>query len=198
MSVLVDDLLLLARLDQGRPLEQEPVDLVALASDAVDDARAVSPDRPITFETNGPVTVTGDEARLRQVTANLLANARVHTPEGTRVHVRVLSTDDGAQLEVADEGPGLAPDEAARVRALLSSRPGACARRRRGPGSVSPSSPPSPRPTVGGPRSTRARGGATFGVVLPLECPSKCPVEEPVPQPSPGSIRPQPPPRSQT
>lgn len=113
MTVLVDDLLLLARLDQGRPLEQETVDLVALASDAVDDARTVSPDRPITFETNGPVTVTGDEARLRQVTANLLANARVHTPEGTRVHVRVLSTDDGAQLEVADEGPGLAPDEAA-------------------------------------------------------------------------------------
>jgi two-component system OmpR family sensor kinase len=113
MSVLVDDLLLLARLDQGRPLEEEAVDLVALASDAVDDARAVSPDRPITFETNGPVTVTGDEARLRQVTANLLANARVHTPEGTRVHVRVLSTQDGAQLEVADEGPGLTPEEAA-------------------------------------------------------------------------------------
>jgi len=113
MSVLVDDLLLLARLDQGRPLEREAVDLVALASDAVDDARAVSPDRPITFETNGPVTVTGDEARLRQVTANLLANARVHTPEGTRVHVRVRSTPDGAQLEVADEGPGLAPEEAA-------------------------------------------------------------------------------------
>jgi two-component system OmpR family sensor kinase len=115
MSVLVDDLLLLARLDQGRPLEHEAVDLVALASDAVDDARAVSPDRPITFETNGPVMVTGDEARLRQVTANLLANARVHTPEGTRVHVRVLSTEDGARLEVADEGPGLAPDEAARA-----------------------------------------------------------------------------------
>ena len=115
MSVLVDDLLFLARLDQGRPLEQEEVDLVALASDAVDDARAVSPDRSITFETNGPVTVTGDEARLRQVTANLLANARVHTPEGTRVHVRIQSTPDGAQLEVADEGPGLAPDEAARA-----------------------------------------------------------------------------------
>ena len=113
MGVLVDDLLLLARLDQGRPLEQEPVDLVALASDAVDDARAVAPDRPITFETNGPVTVIGDEARLRQVTANLLANARVHTPEGTRVRVRVRSSEEGAELEVADEGPGLAPDEAA-------------------------------------------------------------------------------------
>jgi two-component system OmpR family sensor kinase len=115
MSVLVDDLLLLARLDQGRPLEREEVDLVALASDAVDDARAVSPDRPITFETNGPVTVTGDEARLRQVTANLLTNARAHTPEGTRVHVRVRSTPEGAEIEVADDGPGLAPDEAARV-----------------------------------------------------------------------------------
>ena len=115
MGVLVDDLLLLARLDQGRPLEREPVDLVALASDAVDDARAVAPDRPITFETNGPVTVAGDEARLRQVTANLLANARVHTPEGTLVHVRVRSTPEGAELQVADNGPGLATDDATRV-----------------------------------------------------------------------------------
>jgi two-component system OmpR family sensor kinase len=115
MGVLVDDLLLLARLDQGRPLEHAPVDLVALASDAVDDARAVSPDRMVTFETSGPVVVTGDEARLRQVAANLLGNARVHTPDGTPVHVRVRTTTDVAVLEVADEGPGLIPAEAERI-----------------------------------------------------------------------------------
>jgi two-component system OmpR family sensor kinase len=115
MGVLVDDLLLLARLDQGRPLERKPVDLVALASDAVDDARAVAPEHAITFETNGPVLVTGDEARLRQVTSNLLANARVHTPPGTSVHVAVRSTSDGVRLEVADNGPGLSPEDAKHV-----------------------------------------------------------------------------------
>ena len=115
MGVLVDDLLLLARLDQGRPLEHAPVDLVALASDAVDDARAVSPDRTVTFETNGPAVVTGDEARLRQVAANLLVNAQVHTPEGTPVHVRVRTATDVAVLEVTDEGPGLMPEEAERI-----------------------------------------------------------------------------------
>jgi two-component system OmpR family sensor kinase len=69
----------------------------------------------VTFETNGPVVVTGDEARLRQVAANLLGNARVHTPDGTPVHVRVETTADGALLEVADEGPGLPPHEVERI-----------------------------------------------------------------------------------
>ena len=84
MGVLVDDLLLLARLDQGRPLQRDPVELVALVDDAVADARAVEPDRPITFSGPGPgerVVVSGDDVRLHQVVANLLSNARVHTPE---------------------------------------------------------------------------------------------------------------------
>ena len=115
MGVMVDDLLLLARLDQGRPLDREPVDLGIIAADAIDDARTVDPGRPITLEAPEAAVVAGDDARLRQVVANLLANARQHTPPGTPVVVRVGIDDGTAVLEVADEGPGLAPEQAARV-----------------------------------------------------------------------------------
>jgi two-component system OmpR family sensor kinase len=111
MGVLVEDLLLLARLDQGRPLERGPVDLVAVAGDALADLSAIAPDRPVTFDHPEALVVSGDEARLRQVAGNLLTNARIHTPEGTGVHVRVRSSDGRAILEVADEGPGLPPGE---------------------------------------------------------------------------------------
>jgi two-component system OmpR family sensor kinase len=111
MGVLVDDLLLLARLDQGRPLEREPVDLVTVAGDALADLSAIDPARPVTYEHPDRLVVTGDEARLRQVAGNLLANARVHTPEGTAVHLRVRAFDGQALLEVADEGPGLPPGD---------------------------------------------------------------------------------------
>src|SRR6266496_107325 len=89
MGVLVDDLLLLARLDQGRPLEREPLDLVPITVDAVDAARTIEPGRPIDLATGGPALVLGDEGRLRQVVDNLLDNARVHTPPGTPVRVTV-------------------------------------------------------------------------------------------------------------
>jgi two-component system OmpR family sensor kinase len=115
MGVLVDDLLLLARLDQGRPLERESVDLSKVAADAVDDARAVEPDRPIALDAAPHVTVIGDDVRLRQVVGNLLSNARQHTPPGTPVRVRVRTDDGCAVLEVADEGPGLAPEQASRA-----------------------------------------------------------------------------------
>ncbi len=116
MGELVEDLLLLARLDQGRPLASEPVDLAALARDAVADARAVEPDRPIAIETPpGPVVVSGDERRLRQVVGNLLANVRSHTPPGSPVDVRVRSGAGRALLEVADQGPGIPPEVADRV-----------------------------------------------------------------------------------
>jgi two-component system OmpR family sensor kinase len=115
MGALVDDLLLLARLDQGRPLEAGPVDLVAVAGKAVHDLGVVDGDRPVTWEHDDEVVVMGDEARLHQVVANLLDNARVHTPAGTPVHVRVTGVDDDVLLRVADEGPGMAPDVAARV-----------------------------------------------------------------------------------
>jgi two-component system OmpR family sensor kinase len=116
MGVLVDDLLLLARLDQGRPLEREPVELVALVDDAVADARAVEPDRPITFESPGrPVVVHGDDVRLHQVVANLLSNARVHTPDSALVTVRVDVDGPNAVIEVADRGPGMTAEAAAHV-----------------------------------------------------------------------------------
>jgi two-component system, OmpR family, sensor kinase len=115
MGSLVDDMLLLARLDQGRPVERQPVDLTRITRDAVDDARAVAPNRPIDYFPNGAVFVPGDEARLRQVLGNLLQNANRHTPPDTPVHVRVVSTDDEAVIEVADEGPGVPGDDANRV-----------------------------------------------------------------------------------
>jgi two-component system OmpR family sensor kinase len=114
MSLLVDDLLLLARLDEGRPLEQKPVDLAAVVGEAVDAARVVEPDRPFELAVE-PATVTGDEARLHQVLDNLLANARTHTPAGTPVSVELRQVDGRAELSVADHGPGLTEEQAARV-----------------------------------------------------------------------------------
>jgi two-component system, OmpR family, sensor kinase len=115
MGSLVDDMLLLARLDQGRPLERRPVDLTRITRDAVDDARAVAPNRPIDYSPNGAIFVPGDEARLRQVLANLLQNANRHTPPDTPVHVQVVNGDGEAVIEVADEGPGMPSDAASRV-----------------------------------------------------------------------------------
>jgi two-component system OmpR family sensor kinase len=114
MSLLVDDLLLLARLDEGRPLEREPVDLGALVGEAVDAARVVEPERPIDV-TVEPATVVGDRDRLRQVLDNLIGNARAHTPPGTPVSVELHRVDGRAELKVADRGPGLTEEQAARV-----------------------------------------------------------------------------------
>ncbi len=115
MGQLVEELLLLARLDQGRPLDLVPVDLATIARDAVEDARVIQPERPIDFLDEGPLPIHGDEARLRQVAANLLSNALVHTPVATPVHVRVMRRGADAVLEVADEGPGLSADDASKV-----------------------------------------------------------------------------------
>jgi two-component system OmpR family sensor kinase len=115
MGILVDDLLLLARLDQGRPLERDPVDLGRIAGDAVESARAIEPDRPISLAVSGPAFVVGDRGRLRQVLDNLLDNVRVHTPAGTPVHVKIDVDHDHLMLSVADQGPGLPPDAASRV-----------------------------------------------------------------------------------
>jgi two-component system OmpR family sensor kinase len=118
MGLLVEDLLLLARLDAQRELTRAPVDLVALAADAVHDARALSPDRPVTLEVthNGLVPVVlGDEARLRQVLGNLMTNALTHTPAGTPVTVGVATEPGWAVLSVSDKGPGLEPQDAQRV-----------------------------------------------------------------------------------
>ncbi|MBV8064557.1 MAG: HAMP domain-containing histidine kinase, partial [Actinobacteria bacterium] len=114
MSVLVDDLLLLARLDEGRPLDRERVRLDELVVEAVETARAVDPRRPIDLDAT-PTVVLGDRVRLRQVVDNLLANVRAHTPADAPAHVRVGRDNGCAVVEVEDTGPGLAPDELQRV-----------------------------------------------------------------------------------
>jgi two-component system OmpR family sensor kinase len=108
MTSLVEDLLLLARLDEGRPLEQEEVDLTMLAVDAVSDAHAASRDHQWKLDVpEEPITVIGDQARLHQVLTNLLANARVHTPAGTSVVTSLRHEGDQVRMSVTDNGPGI-------------------------------------------------------------------------------------------
>ncbi len=114
MTVLVDDLLLLARLDEGRPLAMEPVQLHEVVAEAVETAHMVDPDRAIDVDVE-PVTVRGDRDRLRQVVDNLLANVRAHTPPGAPAHVRLHPVDGMARLEVADTGPGMDPEQCEHV-----------------------------------------------------------------------------------
>jgi two-component system OmpR family sensor kinase len=132
MGVLVEDLLLLARLDQQRPIEHRPVDLLVLAADAAQDTRMIAPDRPVqlTIQPGRAFIVLGDEARLRQVIGNLMANALTHTPDGTAVDIRLgtgllsgtppfpgapVPSVPAAVLEIADQGQGLTPEQARRV-----------------------------------------------------------------------------------
>jgi two-component system OmpR family sensor kinase len=115
MARLVDDLLLLARTDQGRPLEVEPVDLVRLAREAVGDFAAADPGRPLTSELDGSAVVMGDPIRLRQAIDNLLANVRAHTPPGTPTRVSVQRNGRWVEVTVADEGPGIPAQDQTRV-----------------------------------------------------------------------------------
>jgi two-component system OmpR family sensor kinase len=114
MSTLVEDLLLLARLDEGQRLRREPVHLDELAHEAVETARAVDQSRPIELCAE-PVVALGDRAGLRHVLDNLLGNARSHTPPGTRIEVRVFTAGGEAVIEVADHGPGMTAEAAGRV-----------------------------------------------------------------------------------
>ena len=108
MQELVEDLLLLARLDSGRPLERAPVDLSSLAVNAVSDAHAAAPDHAWELDLpEDPVEVPGDQARLHQILANLLANARTHTPAGTKVVTRVRPEGSHVRISVTDDGPGV-------------------------------------------------------------------------------------------
>ena len=181
MGALVDELLLLARLDQGRALERGPVDLAELAGDAVADARAVEPGRPVTLERDGPVLVQGDADRLRQVFANLVANVRQHTPPGTPMRVRAFRDDHGRTgvLEVADGGPGLTAEQRERVFERFwragRSRPRAAADGHRHGGAGLGLSIVAAVAAAHGGRATVASApgqGATFRVELPLDPPA--------------------------
>ncbi|KZF11062.1 two-component sensor histidine kinase [Rhodococcus sp. EPR-157] len=118
MGLLVEDLLMLARLDAQRPLERRPVDVLAIAADAVHDAKAIAIERDIALKVSpgpGIPEVVGDDARLRQVLANLVGNAIRHTPADASITVCVATTDSTVVLEVRDTGPGLDPEEAQHV-----------------------------------------------------------------------------------
>ena len=126
MGLLVEDLLLLARLDQQRPLARKPIDLLSLAADAVHDARLLAPDRTIdlSVQPGAAFLVIGDDARLRQVIGNLMSNALTHTPDGSPIEVsigsgtldpRVPDSAPAVTLDVTDHGPGMNPEQAHRV-----------------------------------------------------------------------------------
>jgi two-component system OmpR family sensor kinase len=168
MSLLVDDLLLLARLDEGRPLERKPVDLAAVVGEAVDAARVVEPERPIDLSVE-PATVTGDETRLRQVLDNLLANARAHTPPDTTVSVELRRVDERVTVTVADHGPGLTEEQAARAFERFYRADSSRARASGGVG-LGLSIVVAVTEAHGGTAEVRAtpRGGATFVITLPL------------------------------
>lgn len=117
MATLIDDLLTLARFDQHRPIGHEPVDLLALAKDAVADAQAIQPAREIVSEdhASGTTVVPGDEHLLRQVFANVIGNALVHTPPTSAIVVGLAGTDDVVTVTISDRGPGMDDETAARA-----------------------------------------------------------------------------------
>ena len=115
MGSLVEDLLMLARIDQSRELVIADVELSNLIKEAVSSAQAAGPDHPITSDIAYDVHTQGDADKIYQVVTNLLANARAHTPAGTPIHVATYSTEDGSYVTVADKGPGLSAADQARI-----------------------------------------------------------------------------------
>jgi two-component system, OmpR family, sensor kinase len=115
MGSLVEDLLLLARLDEGRPMDRAPVDLSAVVRDVIADVLSTTPTRTIALSAPPSVVVLGDEASLRQIGVNLISNAVRHTPQEADVAVRILENEDSVRLEVEDSGPGMTPDEVSRA-----------------------------------------------------------------------------------
>jgi two-component system OmpR family sensor kinase len=168
MSLLVEDLLLLARLDEGRPLDRAPVDLAAVVREAIDAAHVVDPERPVEVELDD-ATVVGDRSRLRQLVDNLFANVRAHTPPGTPVRVSLRRQSGAVELAVADRGPGLDDELAARVFERFY-RTDASRTRASGGVGLGLSIVAAVAEAHGGTASARPtdRGGATFVVTLPL------------------------------
>ena len=188
MGVLVEDLLLLTRLDQGRPLQMAPVDLGAVAADSVEAARTIEPGRPITLAIEGSVEVLGDKDRLRQVMDNLLTNVRTHTPAGSDAAVTVSLAGDRALIEVADSGPGIDPADGRRIfERFFRSDPSRS--RGRGGSGLGLSIVAAITAAHGGTASVanRAGSGAVFTIDLPalVEAPAPQPtVEEPAVEPT--------------
>jgi two-component system OmpR family sensor kinase len=205
MGLLVEDLLLLARLDRQRPLQRRPVDLVGMAADAVEAARLRAPMRPLRLEVppvreggdgdDGGVVVPGDEARVRQVLTNLVDNALQHTPPTTPVTVRVATRPAGPAgapalgvLEVADEGPGLAAEQAERVFERFYRTDTARSRAQGGTG-LGLSIVAAIAAAHGGRVEVASApgAGATFRVLLPMEAPAAGPTPAPPVPPGPAT-----------
>jgi two-component system OmpR family sensor kinase len=186
MGVLVEDLLLLARVDGSRPLERERLDLTALAAEAVGDARIVAPGRPVELVAEDAVAVIGDRVRLRQVLDNLLDNVRAHTPEGVRAIVRVAADGERAVLTVEDDGPGLDVEDPDQVFERFFRTDASRARSSGGSGlglSIVAAVVAAHGGTVAADRSRL--GGARFRVVLPLAVEAELPAPPGDPAPAP-------------
>jgi two-component system OmpR family sensor kinase len=175
MGVLVDDLLLLARLDQGRPLERASVDVGAVATDAVDAARAIDAAREVSLEVEGDVVIEGDAGKLRQIVDNLLDNVREHTPSGTRARVRVAREGDDVLLTVADKGPGFTPEGRERVFERFYRGDGARSRETGGAGLGLAIVAAIAEAHGGDVRVDDVEGGASLTVRLPVHGPSPSP-----------------------
>jgi two-component system OmpR family sensor kinase len=115
MGSLVEDLLLLARMDEARPFMMEPVDLSHVIEESVASARAAGPDHPISTNIPADLYVLGDSKRIHQALANLLANARTHTPSGTAIEVSASTDDSETTISVKDNGPGLSSEDQDRI-----------------------------------------------------------------------------------
>jgi two-component system OmpR family sensor kinase len=169
MGLLVEDLLLLAALDEERPLHVSKVDLLAVAADTVRDAHARSPHRSIQLADFEPVTVAGDEHRLRQVTTNLVTNALQHTPPSATITLHVRSTPTAAVLEVADTGPGVPAEHAPHIFERLYRADPSRARTQGGAGLGLSIANSIVKAHGGRMELTNSPGkGATFRVLLPL------------------------------
>jgi two-component system OmpR family sensor kinase len=168
MTLLVDDLLLLARLDEGRPLERKPIQLEKVVREAVDTARAVDPERPIGLELDHAVVV-GDHERLRQIVDNLLTNARFHTPAASPVSVRLRRDNGAALVEVEDSGPGMSAEEVDRVFERFYRSDGSRSRKTGGVGLGLSIVAAVARAHGGHAHASSERGaGSTFRIALPL------------------------------
>lgn len=170
MSGLVEDMLLLARLDAGRPLEIEPVALPVIVAEALMDAQAAAPDHTwhldLADSSRSDFTVLANEDRLRQVVGNLLSNARLHTPAGTSVRVGIEERGGSVALTVADDGPGIPPEQLDHVFDRFS-RGDASRRRASGTSGLGLPIAAAIVEAFGGDISVASDNGTTFTVTLP-------------------------------
>ncbi len=174
MATLVEDMLLLARLDQGRPLRHDQVHLSEVVNDALLDFRAVDPDRPVEAKIQADVIITGDEDRLRQVIGNLLTNVRVHTPADSPLEVALSARNGYSTLKVADHGSGIDPTHVEHIFDRFYRADSGRSRDRGGSGlglSIAASVAAAHAGEIS--YSNTPGGGATFTLTLPREGPSQ-------------------------